>query len=346
MAIFRVEKAKDYTVMSNYHLKDKKLSLKAKGLLSLMLSLPEDWDYTAKGLVKISKDGIDSVNSALNELEDNKYLIRFKIRDKKGRLVDVEYIVFEKPTQEKPVLENPITENPVLEKPITENPILENPVLGKPILENPVQLNTKEMIERENEKAHVREKILENINFDLLAKNYELNLLNEVVDVMVDTMTTKKPYLPIGKDNRIANQDLKIQFEKYDYDVLGYVLSRLERVDDTTIQNRQSYIRTALYNAPRTMAEQATSKNEICDKATTNNNTRKNDRKYDSSYIRQKHNYTQREYSDEFLNSLFTDLTSPKKVETFKPRNMCNYTQREYDDEFYDNLSVDLTKTV
>ncbi len=90
-------------------------------------------------------------------------------------------------------------------------------------------------------------------------------------------------------------------------------------------------------------------KKECCKKA--NNTTTKNtpgwkEQKYDSGYIRQKHNYTQREYSDEFLNSLFTDLTSPKKVETSKPRNMCNYTQREYDDEFYDNLFLDLTKSI
>ena len=73
MAVFRVEKTKDFTVMSNHHLRNGKLSLKAKGLLSLMLSLPEDWDYTTKGLACICKDGMDSIGSALKELEQHGY---------------------------------------------------------------------------------------------------------------------------------------------------------------------------------------------------------------------------------------------------------------------------------
>ena len=76
MAVFRVEKTRNYTVMSNQHLRDKRLSLKAKGLLSLMLSLPEDWDYTTKGLAKICKDGVDSICSTVNELEEHGYNIR------------------------------------------------------------------------------------------------------------------------------------------------------------------------------------------------------------------------------------------------------------------------------
>ena len=74
MAVFRVEKTKNYTVMSNHHLRDKSLSLKAKGLLSLMLSLPEDWDYTTKGLARICRDGVDSIRSAVQELEQRGYV--------------------------------------------------------------------------------------------------------------------------------------------------------------------------------------------------------------------------------------------------------------------------------
>lgn len=69
MAVFRVEKTKDFTAMSNHHLRNTELSLKAKGLLSLMLSLPEDWDYTTKGLAHICRDGVDSITTALKELE-------------------------------------------------------------------------------------------------------------------------------------------------------------------------------------------------------------------------------------------------------------------------------------
>ena len=80
MAVFRVEKVKDYTVMSNHHLRNTELSLKAKGLMSLMLSLPEDWDYTLKGLACICRDGVDSISRTIKELEDHGYLTRRRFR--------------------------------------------------------------------------------------------------------------------------------------------------------------------------------------------------------------------------------------------------------------------------
>ena len=86
MAVFRIEKTRDYTVMSNYHLRDRSLSLKAKGLLSLMLSLPEDWDYTMKGLARICKDGIDSISGGIRELETHGYLVRARVRNENGQL--------------------------------------------------------------------------------------------------------------------------------------------------------------------------------------------------------------------------------------------------------------------
>lgn len=93
MAMFRVEKTKDFTVMSNHHLRNVALSLKAKRLLSLMLSLPENWDYTTKGLARICKDGVDSISAALKELEKHGYLTRQRIRDRHGRLGDIEYMI-------------------------------------------------------------------------------------------------------------------------------------------------------------------------------------------------------------------------------------------------------------
>ena len=152
MAVFRVEKTKDYTVMSNHHLRNTELSLKAKGLLSLMLSLPESWDYTTKGLSRICKDGIDSINGAIRELEANGYVIRKRLRNEKGQLTITEYTIFEQPQTldtndippkgENPILGNPIQEIPVQGKPILENPILDKPKQGEPILGNPHQLST------------------------------------------------------------------------------------------------------------------------------------------------------------------------------------------------------------
>ena len=132
MAVFRVEKTRDYTVMSNHHLRNTKLSLKAKGLLSLMLSLPEDWDYTTKGLSHICKDGIDSINSTIKELEVNGYVVRKRLRNEKGQLTITEYTIFEQPQ----TIDNS-TSPPKGENPIMDNPILEKPKQGKPILENP-----------------------------------------------------------------------------------------------------------------------------------------------------------------------------------------------------------------
>ncbi len=91
MAVFRVEKTSDYTVMANHHLRNTALSLKAKGLLSLMLSLPEDWDYTTKGLARICKNGIDSICATVKELEAHGYVERRRVRNEKGQMTTVEY---------------------------------------------------------------------------------------------------------------------------------------------------------------------------------------------------------------------------------------------------------------
>ena len=138
MAVFRIEKTRDYTVMSNYHLRDRSLSLKAKGLLSLMLSLPEDWDYTMKGLARICKDGIDSISGGIRELETHGYLVRARVRNENGQLGSIEYTILERPK------EPAQTPAPIREKPIRENPIQVKPMLDAPIQENPAQLNTKE----------------------------------------------------------------------------------------------------------------------------------------------------------------------------------------------------------
>ncbi len=124
MAVMRVHKTKNYTIMSNHHFKEKGMSLKAKGLLSLMLSLPDDWDYSIMGLVKLSKDGKDSVMTALKELEQFRYLTRTRIQDEKGKFAGYDYDIYEEPQSEIPYAENPNTD--------------------KPNAENPPQLNTKE----------------------------------------------------------------------------------------------------------------------------------------------------------------------------------------------------------
>ena len=126
MAVFRVERNKGYTVMSNHHLRNKELSLKAKGLLSQMLSLPEDWDYTLAGLSFINREKIDAIREAIKELERAGYIVRSRERDEKGRLRGTDYVIFEQP-QTSPVSDLPTLDNPTLEKPTQEKPTLENP---------------------------------------------------------------------------------------------------------------------------------------------------------------------------------------------------------------------------
>ena len=124
MAVFRVERNTGYTVMSNHHLRNKELSLKAKGLLSQMLSLPEDWDYTLAGLSYINRESIDAIRTAIWELEKTGYITRRQGRDEKGKMTAIEYTIYEQP-----------------QPPQLENPILENPTTDNPTLENPMQLN-------------------------------------------------------------------------------------------------------------------------------------------------------------------------------------------------------------
>lgn len=139
MAVFRIEKTRDYTVMSNHHLRNAGLSLKSKGLLSMMLSLPENWNYTTRGLAKICKEGTDSIGSALKELERAGYIVRNRLRDSKGKIVDVEYVIYETPHP-------PDTGQPCEDEPDTACPDTENPDMDNPCLENRPQLNKEKEI--------------------------------------------------------------------------------------------------------------------------------------------------------------------------------------------------------
>lgn len=130
MSLFRVHKTANFTVMSNHHFKEKEMSLKAKGLLSLMLSLPDSWNYSIVGLVKLSKDGKDGVMSALAELEKFGYLQRERTTNEKGQFNGIEYNIYEEPQQQKP---------------IEEKPILAKRHLVKANADKPQQLNTNQL---------------------------------------------------------------------------------------------------------------------------------------------------------------------------------------------------------
>ena len=286
MAVFRIEKTRDYTVMSNHHLRDKSLSLKAKGLLSLMLSLPEEWDYTTKGLARICKDGVDSICAGVRELEEHGYVIRQRVRNANGQLGAIEYTILEQPRPPEPKPGKPERENPVL-----DNPEQASPVLGEPEQENPAQLNTKEsskdkskkdlsstegsnpilsspqtptgvsrtgrdwMREREN----YRELILENIEYDYLCRDDRLDrdMLNELVELMVDTVCSRRETIRIAGDDYPA-EVVKSRFLKLNSSHIEYVLDRM-RENTTYVRNIKKYLLAALYNAPATIDSYYTS---------------------------------------------------------------------------------------
>lgn len=222
MAVIRVEKNKNYTVMSNVHLRDKALSLKAKGLLSLILSLPDDWQYNVKGLAAISKEGRSGITSALQELEAAGYLERRQLRGEHGKLAQVEYVVFEAPRP-------PLAENPATAKPATADPATGNPATGNPVMEDRAQISTEEQItekqntdlskyrfnsfrdaaeisaeEKRKERETYRQLILENIEYDILCQDRKLRKddLDEIVEIMVDTVCANKPSIPNGTKHR------------------------------------------------------------------------------------------------------------------------------------------------
>ena len=284
MAVFRIEKTRDYTVMSNHHLRDTGLSLKSKGLLSMMLSLPENWNYTTRGLAKICKEGTDSIGSALKELERAGYIVRNRLRDSKGKIVDVEYVIYETPhppepdgpCEEEPDTEHPDTENPDMDTPGLENrPQLNkdksNPDKSKkdelstkgsnPVLSSPKAPRGSDGMGRDwmQERESYRELILENIEYDYLIQNHRLDRdrLDELVELMVDTVCSRRETIRIAGDDYPA-EVVKSRFLKLDSSHIEYVLDRM-RENTTYVRNIKKYLLAALYNAPATIDSYYTS---------------------------------------------------------------------------------------
>jgi len=157
MPVFRVEKNRNYTVMSNYHLKDRNLSLKSKGLLSVILSLPDDWNFTTRGLAAISKEGVDSIGAALKEMETVGYLTRNKLRNARGQITDTEYVVYEYP-QVNPDTALPNTVLPDTTSPYTENPYTVTLDTEMPCTEKHEQLNTNKSLKATKESSTDKQK--------------------------------------------------------------------------------------------------------------------------------------------------------------------------------------------
>ena len=282
MSVFRVEKNKGYTVMSNHHLRNHTLSLKAKGLLSQMLSLPEDWDYTLKGLAQINRESIDAIREAVRELEQAGYITRSRERDARGCLRGTIYTIYEQP-QTQPDPEKPAQAAPALAQPTLEKPTLEKPMLEKPTLENPTQLNTKRTKKRKRQNtdrsitdsipfpsgfpdapAQKRteakeafesywELILENIDYDILASDPHVDReqLDEITQLVQETVCSTRSRIRVGGNDYPA-EIVRAKLLKLTGEHIRFVMDCL-RKNTTQIRNIRQYLLTALFNAPSTM---------------------------------------------------------------------------------------------
>ena len=271
MAVFRIEKTRDYTVMANHHLRNTELSLKAKGLLSLMLSLPEEWDYTTKGLSRICKDGVDSICAGVRELEDHGYVVRERIRNPNGQLGAIEYTILEQPQE-------PKREKPAPENPVQANPVLDYPVLGKPEQENPAQLNTYRTNKDESDTLSInhypinsypinpiadqmgmdgmdvyRKIVKGNIEYDIMKDNfpYDHERLDEIVELMAETLASKKATFCIAGDTYPAST-VKFKLLRINSLHIQYVFECLDK-NTTEVRNIKKYLLATLFNAPSTM---------------------------------------------------------------------------------------------
>ena len=273
MAVFRIERNRDYTVMSNHHLRDTELSLKSKGLLSMMLSLPEEWNYTTRGLAAICKEGADCIGSALRELEQAGYIVRSRIRDSKGKIVDVEYIIYETPHKPQPQSapsrpERPDTENPDMDTPCPEMTAQLNKDREKkdgskkdieitdeiyPIPSYRPSQETRMGTDGMEVRERYRDILLENIDYDVLIQNPQIDQeqLDEIVEILVDTVCTSRKTIRIASDDFPA-EVVRSRFLKLTGSHIQYVLACMKE-NTIRIRNIKKYLLAALYNASVTM---------------------------------------------------------------------------------------------
>jgi len=262
MAVFRVEKTKDFTIMSNYHLRDKNLSLKAKGLLSQMLSLPEEWDYTLAGLAHINKESKDAIRTTILELEKAGYITRHQTTTEGGRFGSNEYVIRERPLPHEPLTENPTTVDPQTAAPLTENPTQLNTNPSKTEKENTKLSNTDSFpSEKKTNRSEVtaaemrryREIIVQNISYDLLCQEYphQQEQLVEILEILVETVCTTRQTVRVAGNN-FPTEVVKGRLMKLTAEHIRFVLGCLSR-NTTKIRNIRQYLLTTLYNAPTTI---------------------------------------------------------------------------------------------
>ena len=266
MAVFRIEKTRDYTVMSNYHLRDKRLSLKAKGLLSQMLSLPEDWDYTLTGLSTINRESKDAIRSAIQELEKCGYIERRQTTDKQGKFSGNEYVIHEFPAESEESEAEPLSASPSSENPTTGNPSSE-----KPSSENPTQLNIdKQITNKQNTDPQSTESVLlsqpqtptdgrtlraeirRRIEYETLTETADRAQVDELVEIMVEVAMNRRPTIKVGREGEFSTAYVQERFAHIGPDHIARVLDGI-RENTKRVYNTKAYLLSALFNSVSTL---------------------------------------------------------------------------------------------
>ena len=282
MAVYRVERTRDYTVMSNHHLKDTALSLKAKGLLSMFLSFPDDWNYSTRGLAAICKEGVEAIGNTIKELEKAGYIVRRQLRGANGRITDTEYVIYEQP-QEPPAPDagGPDTTPPDMGQPDTGKPDMADPDVVAPDMdaphtENRAQLNINQSttqksntqrsnthsfppstppaqpVEGMKEIFERRDEIRAQIEYDFLATPSNRAQLDEFVEIMLEVALARAPTMKIGRDAEYPTAFVQQRFQQITATHIEKVLDGIQE-NTTRVWNTRAYLLAALFNAPSTM---------------------------------------------------------------------------------------------
>lgn len=266
MPVFRVSKNRDFTVIANSVFKDRRLSAKAKGILVEMLSLPENWDYTLKGLTTLFSDGIDSIRQGIKELEENGYIVRERKRDARGRLGGMEYVIYETPEK---AVENfaPEQSSPMITEPTEDFPAQDESAEDKAMLykelnksrtkesithlSNPYQSITEEAAPDVMGYDEARETVKENIEYETLSERYPVERLDEIVDIASEALCSKRSTFSLGKDT-YPYALVKDRLLRLDSSHIEYILDCIDG-NTTDIRNIKLYMLKTLINAPATM---------------------------------------------------------------------------------------------
>ena len=274
MREFDIEEVKGYTIMPNYHQRDRTLTVKAKGILSQMFSLPEGWDYTLRGLAYLNADGIDSLRTGIRELEEAGYIERRRIRDEGGKLRGTTYKVYatpRKPASYSPTLENPTLVNPTEVIPTQENPtqlniditsneksntdvsITHSIPSGEPRPSVLASLEAKRKEAEYRDMDMYREIIMENIDYDILLTDmpYDHDRLEEVLELLVETVCSTKKYIRVAGADYPA-EVVRSRLLKLTAEHIRFVFDCLKE-NTTKVRNIKQYLLTTLYNAPTTI---------------------------------------------------------------------------------------------